>query len=829
MKRLLERRDAWGNTAAVWVLAAAAFLTPLIGYGLSFVRLENNVEDWLPENDPLARTFAWYKGHFPSEQKVLVSWRGARLDDPRIERLARRLEGTLDNVGVRRGGSPYVAEVSTPEDGVAAIARRGVTREEALRRLTGLLVGPRRGASDDSRPAALIATLSEAGDADHGAAVADLAAAAEAVGIPSAGLALGGSAVTSSSLNNSLRRTAWDRDAPASAPHRRSAILLSAVVALGLAFVLLRSVRVTTLVLGVTMFVTLGCVALVPATGGGMNMVLVIMPTLMMVLTLSSSMHVVCYRNRAAHAGERDPAAAAVRTAWGATILAQTTTGIGLLSLVTSPLAPVRDFGLYSAVGCFLMLPVVLWVLPAVMQLLPFPVGSEASAGRAVWRRLAGVLVRRRRLVTVTGLVLLAVGTGGLYWFRTETKVIRYLPQNSDVVRDYEFLERELAGVVPVETVVIFDRAARQRLSFTQRAEQVRAVTEKLRRHSEVSGALSLADFLPVTERPAADASFARKAKYNRQSALAEERAKELGSDAAAFLAICKSAPDSSAAVGGRPVAVGDELWRITAHASLMSNVELPTLLGELDSALRAELAAEQGTSYVVTGAVPLFVRTQQALLESLIYSFVSGFVMICGVLMWMLRSVRAGLIAMLPNVLPVALIFGAVSAAGVPFDIGTMITASIAIGVAVDGTLHFCELFREEVARGVSKRKAVADSMAACGPALWQTVLVVSGGWLMLAGADLLLVSRFGWLMAVLVAAALLGDVFLLPALLGGTLGRLLVPKRTPPAPAVESTGPGTPVPAPHAWQAGPLVTAYRAAYHSEHAHETTPLSRDR
>lgn len=813
MKRLLERKDPWGNPAAVWVLAFAAFLAPLIGYGLTFVRLENNVEDWLPDDDPPARTFAWYKGHFPSEQKVLVSWRGAKLDDPKIERLAGRLRGETDGFGVRRGGSRFVEQVMTPGDGVAAIARRGVTREEALRRLTGLIVGERRNGSDESRPAALIVTLSEAGDADHAAAVEDIARIAGEAGVKPADLAMGGSAVTSSSLNNSLKKTAWNAEASWTTPHRRSAILLSVVVAVGLACVLLRSVRVTAVVLGVTLFVTLGCVALVPVTGGGMNMVLVIMPTLMMVVTLSSSMHVISYRNRAAELGERDPSAAASRTAWDATIFAQTTTAIGLVSLVTSPLSPVRDFGIYSAAGCILMLPGVLCLLPALMQLLPIPVGAEVKAGREIWRRLAGRLVRRRRLVIGTGVLLLALGTGGLYWFRTETKVIRYLPQNSDVVHDYEFLEKELAGVVPIEVVVAFDRAAQERLSFSERAERVRAVTETIRRHPEVSGALSLADFLPVSERPAARASFAQKAKYNRQSHLAEERAKEAGSDAAAFLAMCETAPDATAALGPRPVGVGDELWRVTAHAALMTEVNLGTLVSEVDAAVRADLAAEKGATHVVTGTVPLFVRTQQALLESLVNSFVSGFVMICGVLMWMLRSVRAGLLAMLPNILPVALVFGAVSAAGIPFDVGTMITASIAVGVSVDGTLHFCDLFREEVSRGVSKRKAVADSMAACGPALWQTVLVVCGGWAMLAWADLLLVSRFGWLMAVLVAAALLGDVFLLPALLGGTLGRLLTPKRPKASAPSEADGLAT-VPAPHAWQEGRLVAAYRGAY---------------
>ncbi len=817
MKRLLEKRDAWGNPAAVWVLALAAFVIPFICYGLTFVRLENNHEHWLPEDDPLSRTYAWYRKHFPTDETLLVSWRGAAFGDQRFERLAQSLRGTIDEFGVRRDGSQYVASVLTPEDGVAEIMRHDVTRDEALRRLTGLLVGPAD--AKGSRPAALVVTLSGAGEADSAGAVAALTDAAGKAGIPLADLALGGSGVVGSELNACLRRILWNPDAPAWMLHRRSAVLLSLIVAVALSFLLLKSVRVTLLVLGATVMATLAAVALVPATGGGMNMVLVLMPTLMMVLTISAAIHFVHYRDRAVREGEPNPASAAVRAAWMPTIVAEMTTAIGLVSLISSPLAPIRDFGIYSALGCILLLPIVLLVMPAFFQLYRFPVAAESHRDSRFWRRFGYTLVRHRRATLVASLAFFFAGIGGLYWFRTETRAIRYLPSNSDVVSDYMFLEQELAGIVPVETVVAFDAAAQKEMPFAARMELIRKVTDALRRHPEVSGALSLADFLPATSPPPSDASFTTKAKYFRRSSIAEQRAKTEGSNAATFLSICQAAP-ASAAPGSGQIKAGDELWRVTAHASLMSDADLSVLVADVSAAVREELAVQQGTTHLVTGAVPLFLRTQKALLDSLVVSFVTGFLMISAVIMWMLRSVRAGILAMLPNVLPVAIVFGAVSALGIAFDVGTMISASIAIGIAVDGTLHLCEVFRDEHARGVSRRRAVADMLANCGPALWKTVLVVSGGWLMLAGADLLLVSRFGWLMAVIVATALVGDLILLPALLAGPLGKLLrpaTPRNRPdkqseelPAATVVTRG----VPVPHAWSAARLVSPGSRTY---------------
>ena len=815
MKRLLERRDAWGNPAAVWVIAAAAFLMPLVGYGLKFVHLENHVEHWLPDGDPLARTFAWYKGHFPADEKVLVSWRGAVLGDPRLERMAANLRGKIDDFGVRRGGSDYVDDVLTPEDAIAKLTQHDVTRDEALRRLTGLLVGLPKGEGETSRPAALIVTLSGAGEVDHSGAVESLLALAEQSGVSRDELALGGSAVAGSALNAALRKTLWNDDAPVWMVHRSSPMLLSLIVAVCASFLLLRSLRVALLVLGATLFATLSAVALVPATGGGMNMVLVLMPTLMMVLTISAAIHVVNYRNQAARRGDPDPSASAVRVAWVPTIFVALTTAIGLVSLISSPLAPIRDFGVYSAIGCVLLLPIVLWGIPSVMQLWTFPVAAESQGNGRLWRWFGGIIVRRRRRVLAASVLLLIMSVGGLNWFSTETRAIRYLPPQSDVVHDYHFLERELAGIVPVEFVVAFDPAAQKRMPFVERAELVRTVTESLRGHTEVSGALSLADFLPETSPPSTDASFATKASYFRRSSIAEQRAKEDGAAAQSFLTTCTAAPNASSSIAGA-MQPGDELWRITAHAAMMSDVDLSQLVADLDGMVRQRIAEEAGTSHVVTGAVPLFLRTQQALLDSLVVSFGLGFLVISATIAWMLRSIWAGMLAMLPNIMPVAIVFGTVSFCGMAFDVGTMISASIAIGIAVDGTLHLCEGFKSEHARGVSRRRAVTDTLAATGPALCKTVLVVSGGWLMLGWADLLLVERFGWIMAVLVAAALLGDLILLPALLAGPLGRTLARKEAcrQPATSAGADGDNSAVPAPHAWSDRRLATAGRRAY---------------
>lgn len=798
MKRLLEHRDAWGNPAAIWVLAVATFAIPLIIYGLTFVRVENSVENWLPAHDPHAKTFAWYCGHFDKEDKILMSWRGSHVDDPRIDKLATMLRGELDQFGVRRDGSRYLDSVMTPNDAIREITRYDVSRADAIDRLTGILIGPNHG------PAALVVSLNEAGHADPASAVAELRDFGLAAGVPADALALGGSAVGSSALNQEMKKASWNPDVPPWMLHKSSPVLLSALASVFFAVVLLRNARITIYVLGVTLLATIAAVAVIPALGSTMNMVLVVMPTLLMVLMLSAAIHLINYYRHAVTEGDRDPAAKAVRVAWWPCILANFTTSLGLISLVTSPLSPVRDFGFFSAIGCMIALPVALCVLPGMMQIWPVPVKKVAPRPEGIWRHVGEFLVSARWFVILGSVLLFVAGLYGLRSFRTETKAIRYFPPEARVVQEYYFLEENLSGIVPIETVISFGPEFRKATTFLERLEIVRRATGAIRQHPEISGALSLAEFQPVIHRPDPASSFSVKAAYHRRSATVEQRVKEqVGNQP--FLAICKESPAQLDGEAVRTMAPGDELWRITAHAAIMSDADYSGIGTEIEAIVAKAVGEKADYSCVVTGAIPLLLRTQEAVVESLIVSFGMAFVMIALVMCWLLRSLSAGLFAMLPNLIPVTAVFGAVSWCGIAVDIGTMITASVALGIAVDGTLHFSETFKQRVAT-MSRRKAAIAALACCGPALCQTGLVIGGGLIMLAWAELLLVCRFGWLMAVVVWAATLANLILLPALLAGPLGAVL--ERTV---RRQECVPGASrwIPAPHAWRSRRCVKA--------------------
>lgn len=883
---------------SLWVVAAVAFVLPLMAYSLKDIRLENDVAGWLPQNDPQAKVLAWYEDLFPSKDRILVSWDGANITDPRFQRLQDILEGIrpegASSNAELEGGSAFVEDVTIPAEVLARMLKRKIPLETALDHLDGVLIGqgPLKirltdagrsrgdfmkkeilrvandklgmnavftegtmtppsavgiaeddqdamrvhdhlsewlreqplydyqlewpdmgrtpelrekliaalselkaagsGATTNGKPcveevfnipgsiAAVAVSLSEAGIADKKEAVAAVRAAVADAGVDIDAIRMGGQPVVSVALNEAVVDAGWNPNYPLYNLPKSSPIGLSVLVTIVLSFIMLGSLRLATLVQVVSFFTVTAAVATIPLSGGTMNMVLVVMPTLLGVLTTSAAIHLANYWKHSGIADSRESVFAAAKTAWLPCALAAGTTAIGLASLVASNLVPVKDFGLYSALGCGISFFVVLYVLPSLMLYWPATPPSQEKLETKHWRRLGKWLARNRFAVSSVCLVMTAAAGWGLWHFRTETKVIRYFPQDSRLVQDYTFLEEKLSGVISIDTIVRFDEGAQKSMKFVERAQKVMELQQEIRNHPEISGVLSLASFIEIPEGDLSGRGVQLTLKNRRMENAIKERLRGDVEDTdgiSSMIAVAKEPADWKIAGDRRLNRAGDEIWRITAQTSALSEVDLGILIADMNEISSKHLRTVDSpfTGHTVTGLVPVFLRTQQAVLESLIRSFGAAFVIIAIVMMGLLRSPLAGLLTMIPNLMPVILVFGVLSWTNLKVDIGTMITASVALGIAVDGTLHLLTWFKQLVAEGHDVEDAVGLALEHCGPAMWQTSLAIGVGMLALLPAELLLVSRFGWMMAALIFAALAADVIFLPAMLGGRLGRLI------------------------------------------------------
>jgi hypothetical protein len=129
----------------------------------------------------------------------------------------------------------------------------------------------------------------------------------------------------------------------------------------------------------------------------------------------------------------------------------------------------------------------------------------------------------------------------------------------------------------------------------------------------------------------------------------------------------------------------------------------------------------------------------------------------------------------MIPNAFPLVVVFGLLGWLGVKIDIGIMMSASVALGVAVDDTIHFLTWFRRGTAEGLDRRSATLLAYQRCGAAMAQTTLIAGLGMAMFFVSRFMPTQRFGLMMVATLGAALVGDLVLLPALLCGPLGRFM------------------------------------------------------
>lgn len=755
------------------VAAAVSMWTTLLPYGLAELATNyNEPADWLPAGFQETTDLKWFVERFGSDEILVISWPGLTIDAPCLPKLAKRLlaptqgrhgESVVLYRYVFRG--PQVVEALTAPP-------VNLTREDALARLGGWLIGP------DGKTTCVVALVSKAGMADRHLAV-DLAynAVGQECGIPREQVHLGGPTRTSVAIDNASVAYLWDM------------VFLATATTLLVSWITLRSLLLTVLVYLVASYCQFFALTIMYLTGQQMNSILIIVPPLIFVLAASASIHVInYYLDAARETGWETAIGKAVLDAWLPCTMAAVTTAAGLGSLYLSELMPIRSFGLYAAVATivslvltFLLLPSALtWTSPWIRLAAERRTAALAAAprrGRRAWkfRPLARFVLGSYRLILLTGLTLFGLFGYAIKDIETSVRLEKMFRPGSAVLGDYSWLEEHLGPLVPVEIVVRFQESSQRsmldRLILTEKVQQA---IEEL---PDVGASISAATFAPPT--PVGTGA--------RQAVQRRILARKLNEQRKALIDTGYLRPDEH-----------EELWRITARVYAMQEVDYDRVLGALrhtvDEVIDREAPGERATiEPLICGGVPLVDSAQRQLLEDLFESFMTAFVMI-GLLMlcilwrsfgpWSLapsqlvqntgRWLASGALAMVPNLFPIVLVFGTLAWLDIKIDIGTMMTASVALGIAVDDTVHFLNWFQHGMAAGHSRKASVLYAYHSCATAMTQTSLICGLGMLVFVFSQFVPISRFAWLMAASLAAALAGDLVLLPALLVSSLGRL-------------------------------------------------------
>ena len=705
--------------------------------------------DWVPASYPARRAYAQFTADFESGDVVVASWPGCTLDAPAVARFVEAATGA--GAPHDSAGRPWFEDVASGQQAVARLTAPplGLDRAAAVDRLRGVLVGL------DGEQTCVVVGFTAAGRADRRRAVAWIREMArDTAGVPAADLHLAGPVVDDVAVDAASDESLRVYGPPAAA------------IVFALTWLALKSFRYAVVVF----VLSLACVGFAFASvglwGDRMSPVLIVMPLLVLTLGVSGGIHLVNYLVEEYRRGQgRGAALRAVKTAWLPCALSAGTTALGLFSLVVSQLEPIRVFGFHAAIGVLATLVVMFLVLPGIFARWPIRrrVDGPERPPALPW---AGWVTRRAGPIVAATTVALGLAAAGIGGIRTSVGIDTLFAPGSRMITDYAWLEREIGPLVPIEVLVRFDDESEIRSA--ERLDIVREVGAALDTLGPVAGVTSAALFLPDLPDASGTLTVARKVVIARRL---EARLSQL-----ADMRLIRDV-------------AGGQLWRVTARTSALAGLDYETLLGDVrrtvEPVIAAHGGADRGLSAISTGAMPLVNAIQNTLFRDLFTSFLSACVLISLVMMAVEGGVVTGLLAMIPNIFPMVLLFGLLGWTRATLDIGSVMTASVALGMAVDGTFHFLTFFRRGLAASAGpaspygREAAVQAAYRHSAGALLQSALVCGLGILAFTASPFAPTRRFAWMLSLLVAAALVGDLVVLPALLTTRAGRWFRPAK--------------------------------------------------
>ncbi|MCC2548861.1 MMPL family transporter [Hymenobacter sp. BT175] len=498
-------------------------------------------------------------------------------------------------------------------------------------------------------------------------------------------------------------------------------------------------------IVGLSTYLTLGVYG---ALGYRINIMTVLLPVVIILLGLMDALHVVNERNQLEAAGRgdrRDSALKALRDTLYPCAYTSFTTAAGFLSLLTSPMAILKNFGLFAALGIGLCL-VYTYVLGVLLLPLAQPnARSTRQASTGVVRFYTWVL-RHKGVLSVASLLLMLGLAAGVPRLRSDTYTLGYFPPDHPVVRDHAAMQAAWGPYLPLELLV------RPRPG------------QSLHSASVVQAATAFSD--SVRQVPGVGKVFGFHSLYQAglEAELGAKGRKALGSQSALNRAD-KTLRTEYPALAGQFMADSGRLGRITVSGAMLSASQLTAKTDSLLGIARATLGAV--ATVTPAGYQPMYAGIVSYVTSSQTNSLLLSFILVFALVWLFIRDFRLALLTVIPNLFPVLVVLGVMGWLGITLDTASASIAAIVLSISVDDTMHFVYQYRQNRRAGQSPEQARLHTIAHVGPAIVLTSAILFLGYAFMMLGSLKTVQLFGSLTAVAIAGALLGELIIFPIVL--------------------------------------------------------------
>jgi len=530
------------------------------------------------------------------------------------------------------------------------------------------------------------------------------------------------------------------------------------LVLLAILFRRISGVLFSSLIVLVSLVSTFGSMSLL---GIPFSMTQQMLPVFVMCVAVCDAIHVlVLVYQRLATGSTKEEAIAYTFSHSGLAIVMTTlTTAAGMLSFVSAEIAPIAYLGILCALGVVLALFYTFTLLPAMLAITP--VGARnVGHGTSATNPLARFLVRtgdfsagHPGFVLLIAFAVLAWSLLGIDRLRFAHDPVAWFPDGSPVRVSLEVIDSNLGGSQSVEVLVdtgrengLYEPATLQRF---ERAMERAGTLERGQLY--VGKTVSLTEVVKETNRALHENQEAYYTIPDERDLVAQE-----------LLLFENSGSDDLETLTDSLFRTG----RISLRVPMVDSVYYGSFLKDIKQVLDEQLGPD--LPYKITGIAPLFGRIFVAMIHSMARSYIIALILITPLMIFLIGSLRIGLISMVPNLLPVLFVLGAMGWFDLPLDISTIVIGSILIGLAVDDTIHFMHRSKRNLEQGEDVAVAIHHTMETTGMAILFTSLVLGAGFFSIGSMATMNNSiRFGYLSALGIAAALVADLFMSPALL--------------------------------------------------------------
>lgn len=469
-----------------------------------------------------------------------------------------------------------------------------------------------------------------------------------------------------------------------------------------------------------------------------------VITTLIPVIGLTDSVHVMYHVRRAVACGARprDAAAKAADEVWAACWLTAVTSAIGFGSLYLTNVTAVRQFGVIAAVGVVISCAAVLTAVPLMASVVPgaWLTGPQSERHRALPERvveiLTGFVLVHRHKLAIGGTLLTLALVPCWFLMRSDNRLLEYLPQDSEPYQALKHCEAAMGGGLYVQVTMTWDG---------DRTYQSRDVLEGVRDvHDVFSQRSVISDPFSV---------------YSILESVARDRNNPLGS-----IRELDNVPEE---VLARFVNKKESRAIVIAHMRDSGASVANTELAEIERALALIEAEHPGYRFELSGPAISVYESVGGMISNLAQSLGFAALSIFGSIAIFLRSIRLGLISLLPNLLPLVAVSAFLVIFDWPLQFASVIVFNVCIGLATDDSIHFLHSFKSALHETRDPEAAVRQTMANVGPAVLFTSFVFTAAFAPMMLSNMPPLRVFGGLACLAFAAGLAGELLLHPALL--------------------------------------------------------------